>query len=147
MNQTTDDREKLLSKIENKRGELKTYLAKVEPRYSRLINFSIIAGALAAGLTAGPGFGGDGFISAAKGLFSFGIPVWQMLCLLATLLSTGVVITNGMIKSHGLSSKITQVRACDAKLEGLEAQIELNQIELKQAAKQYSQYLTEVSHI
>lgn len=137
----------LLKKIRTKRKALSDYLSKIEPRSSRLINYSIIAGAIAAGLTAGPGFGGEGFINTAKTMVSFGIPVWQMLCLVATLLSVIAVISNGMLKSHDLTSKIGQARMCDAKLEGLETMLELEQIEVKEAAQRYTQYLTEIPHI
>ncbi len=143
----TKDEEVLLTKIRNKRKELAEYLARTEPQNSRLINSSIITGALAAALTAGPGVGGDGFISAAKNMMSFGIPVWQVLCLLATVLSVTAVIANGMLKSHSLSSKVLKTRTCDAKLEGLETMLELAQLDIKQATQIYTNCLTEISHI
>lgn len=147
MIETAKDSSVLLIKIRNKRKELAEYLARTEPRHTRLINSSIVFGALAASLTAGPGVGGDGFISAAKEVVSFGIPVWQMLCLAATVLSVSVVIVNGMLKSHGLTSKVAKTRACDAKLESLETMLELEQVEIKQATQSYTQCLTELSHI
>lgn len=147
MSEISNESNALLTKIRAKRKELSAYLSQMEPRNSRLINYSIIAGALAAGLTAGPGFGGDGFIGTAKGLISFGIPVWQVLCLVATILSMVVVISNGMLKSHDLTTKVGQARMCDAKLEGLETMLELEQVDVKQAAQRYSQYLTEIPHI
>lgn len=142
-----NDNDALLKKIKAKRGEVSDYLKKNEPRHSRYITISIVAGALAAALTAGPGVGGTGFIESAKGVISFGIPVWQVLCLLATLLSMSAVITNGLLKTKDLTSKITQVRGCDAKLEGLETMLEFEQIDLKQATSLYTQYLTEIPHI
>ena len=147
MIETTKDNSVLLTKVRNKRKELRAYLTRTEPRNNRLINSSIIFGALAAALTAGPGVGGDGFISAAKEMVSFGIPVWQMLCLFATVFSVSVVIANGMLKSHNLSSKVAKTRACDAKLESLETMLELEQVDIKQATQSYTQCLTELSHI
>ncbi|MDZ7692150.1 MAG: hypothetical protein U5K69_13630 [Balneolaceae bacterium] len=141
------DKDALLTKVKSKRQEVADYLGKKEPRHSRLVTISIVAGALAAALTAGPGMGGSGFIEAAKGVVSFGIPVWQVLCLFATLLSMSAVISNGMLKSDDMSSKITQVRSCDAKLEGLELMLELDQINVKQAASLYTQYLTDIPHV
>lgn len=141
------DTDTLLSKIKSKRREVSDYLKKNEPRQSRYITISIVAGALAAALTAGPGVGGSGFIETASGLVSFGLPIWQILCLLATLLSMSAVITNGLLKTKDLTSKIVQVRGADAKLEGLETMLQLDQIDLKQAASLYTQYLTEISHI
>lgn len=142
-----EDTDALLEKIKTKRREVADYLNKNEPRQSRYITISIVAGALAAALTAGPGVGGNGFIETASGLVSFRIPIWQVLCLLATLLSMSAAITNGLLKSKDLTSKITRVRGCDAKLEGLEIMLDLEQIDLKQATSLYTQYLTEISHI
>lgn len=142
-----NESEALLEKIKTRRRQVAEYLDKNEPRQTRLITFSIVAGALAAALTAGPGVGGNGFIDAAKGVVSFGIPVWQALCLLATCFSVVVVISNGILKSNDLISKISQARGCDAKLEGLEIMLSLDQIELKEATSLYTQYLTEISHV
>jgi hypothetical protein len=142
-----NDSDTLLEKIKLKRQEVADYLKENEPRQSRYITISIVAGAAAAALTAGPGVGGNSFIETASGLFSFGIPIWQVLCLLATFLSMSAVITNGLLKSRDLTSKITQVRGCDAKLEGLEIMLDLDQIDLKQATSLYTQYLTEIPHV
>jgi hypothetical protein len=141
------DTDALLDRIKTKRREVSDYLKHNEPKQSRYIMISIVAGSLAAALTAGPGFGGTGFIDTASGLFTFGIPVWQALCLLATLLSVSAVISNGLLKSNDLISKVSQARGCDAKLEGLEIMLDMEQIELKQAASLYTQYLTEISHV
>ena len=142
-----NDAETLSEKIKTKRREIADYLKKNEPRHSRYITTSIVAGALAAALTAGPGAGGTGFIESAKGVISFGIPVWQVLCLLATVLSMAAVISNGLLKSRDLTSKIAQVRGCDAKLEGLEIMLDMDQINLKQATSLYTQYLNEIPHV
>lgn len=139
--------EALLEKIKAKRLEIADYLKKNEPRHSRYVTISIVAGALAAALTAGPAAGGTGFIESAKEVVSFGIPVWQVLCLLATLFSMAAVISNGLLKTRDLTSKISQVRGCDAKLEGLEIMLVMDQIELKQATSLYTQYLTEIPHV
>jgi len=142
-----NEKDALLEKIKAKRGEVSEYLEKNEPKHSRYITISIIAGALAAALTAGPGMGGTGFIDSAKGVVSFGIPVWQALCLMATLFSVSAVIANGLLKARDLTSQIARVRGCDAKLEGLELMLDLEQIDMKQATSLYTQYLTEIPHM
>jgi len=147
MPQNATDENVLLTKIKTKRQELANYLQKTKPQNTKLVNSSIIAGALAAALTAGPGVGGEGFISSAKGMVSFGVPVWQALCLAASILSVVAVIANGMLKSNGLAAKISKTQLCDAKLEGLEIMLELRQIDTKQALQLYTQQLTEISHI
>ncbi len=68
-----NDADVLLDRIKIKRREIAGYLTKNEPKQSRFITISIVAGALAAALTAGPGVGGSGFIETASGLVSFGI--------------------------------------------------------------------------
>nr|WP_320014869.1 hypothetical protein [uncultured Desulfobacter sp.] len=136
-----------MTKIRTKRKEIADYLAKSEPRQLRLINSSIISGAIAAALTAGPGIGGEGFVNSVTGIMSFGIPIWQALCLAATILSVAAVVINGMLKSHDLTSKVTSARSCDAKLEGLETMLELAQVNAEQATPLYTQYLTEIPHV
>lgn len=137
----------LLQRIKGKRRELARYIEKNEPRHSRLVNASIICGALTAALTAGPGVGGNGFIESIANIVSFGIPLWQVLCLAAALLSVTAVITNGMLKSQDLTTKVTQARSCASKLEGLEALLELAQVDVRQATPLYAQYIAEASHV
>ena len=147
MQKSIDDSQPLLGMIKTKRQELADYLGKTEPRHSRLISCSIVSGALAAALTAGPGIGGEGFIGFAKDIMSFGVPVWQVLCLAATVLSIVVVITNGMLKSHDLTSRIARARTCDAKLEGLETMLKLGQIDMERATQLYTECLGDMAHI
>lgn len=141
------DVDTLLKKIKTKRQELTDYLARNESRHSLLVNSSIVFGALTAAVTVGPGVGGNGFIDTVKDAVPFGIPVWQLLCLLAATLSVAAVITNSMLKSQNLTVKIASARSCSSKLEGLEALLELRQMEVKQAAPLYTQYISEVHHV
>ncbi len=147
MTQNTHDTDVLLTKIRTKRREIKSYLSNSEPRYTRFTNASIVCSALAAALTAGPGVGGDGFVSSVGNLVPFGIPVWQILCLAATILSVTAVVVTGMLKSHDLTSRIASARSCDAKLEGLETMLELAQLEVEHATPLYTQCLTEIPHV
>ena len=147
MSRNNKDEEALLAKIRAKRKILADYLLKSEPRQSRLINFSIFAGALAAALTAGPGIGGDDFVDSFKSIVSLGIPIWQLLCLIATTLSVAAVVINGILKSNDMGAKINATRSCDAKLEGLETMLELSQVSVEQAAPVYTQYLNEIPHV
>lgn len=147
MSKNNKDEEALLAKIRAKRKVLADYLVKNEPRQSRLINFSIVAGALAAALTAGPGIGGNEFVDSFKSVVSFGVPIWQVICLIATTLSIAAVVINGMLKSNDIGAKINATRSCDAKLEGLETMLELAQVSVEQAAPVYTQYLNEIPHV
>jgi len=137
----------ILANIRAKREEIDAYLKKAEPRHLRLVNGAIVCGALAAALTAGPGIGGAGFIEFAKSVATFGVPVWQALCLAATALSVFGVIANGKLKAHNLTSKIAAARGCKSKLEGLQLMLETGQMDVERGTSLYAQYLTEVSHI
>jgi hypothetical protein len=147
MTDDTSGADTILASIKAKREEIDAYLKKTEPRHMRLVNGSIVCGALAAALTAGPGIGGSGFIEFAKTVVTFGVPVWQALCLAATVLSVVVVIANGKMKAHDLTTKITAARGCNSKLEGLQLMLETGQMDVERAASLYTQYITEVSHI
>lgn len=147
MSEHTTDKDALVSRIKAKRQQISDYVAKAAPRHSWLITCSIVAGALAAALTAGPGVGGEGFIGAANDVVKFGIPVWQVLCFAATVLSIVAVIANGMLKSYDYTSKITNATRCDAKLEGIEVMLEFGQLDVSEATKQYTQCLTEIPGI
>lgn len=139
----------LLLKIANKRKAIAKYIAKNEPHQRKLVNASIISGAVAAALTAGPGVGGNEFIQKVNDStpFDIGIPTWQIICVAATILSVASVVFNGMIKTHDMSAKISSARGCDAKLEGLELRLALSQLKADDAASLYSQYINEIAHI
>lgn len=147
MSNGSKEEEMLLAKIKTKRQQLADYLDTMEPRHSTMIMCSIVAGALSAALTAGPGVGGEGFINSATDVASFGIPLWQVLCLAATVLSVIAVVANGLLKSYDLTSKITSARTCDAKLEGIETMLELGQTDVEQATQHYTQCLAEMPHV
>lgn len=144
MSNPTNETRVLLGKIRTKRQELSRYLEKTEPRHSAMITTSIVAGAFSAALTAGPGVGGEGFISSVSSVGSLGLPVWQVICLAASILSVAAVVANGLLKSYDLTFKIASARTCDAKLEGIETMLELGQVDLKQATQHYTQCLAEM---
>jgi hypothetical protein len=144
MSNATADKDRLLAKIRAKRHDLAGYLDKTEPRHSAMLMASIVAAALSAALTAGPGVGGEAFIDSASGVVSLGFPVWQVLCAAASVLSVIAVVSNGLLKSYDLTTKIASARTCDAKLEGIETMLELEQTDLKQATRAYTQCLAEM---
>jgi hypothetical protein len=52
-----------------------------------------------------------------------------------------------MYKSNDIASRLAKAQGCDAKLEGLETLLELDQIGVKEAATQYTQYVAEIPFI
>ena len=115
-----DTRESLLKRIKDRRRSIKSFLSSLEPAGTRLTNFNIICGAIATVLTATPAIGGK------------------------TMMST---IAANLYKSHEIATRLGKAQACDAKLEGLETLLELEQITLKDSATQYTQYISEIPFV
>lgn len=117
------------------------------PFLVRLVNTAIVSSALAAALTVGPAFGGQTLTAWLTGTLGFTAPVWQLLCLGATICSVSAAIATNMSKSHEIASRILRAQTCDVKLEGLETLLEMDQIDMAKASSLYTQYLPEISFI
>lgn len=142
-----NQKEKLLKKIKIKRSEIHRFLKSAEPRNKRLINIAIVCGAIAAALTAGPAFGGKTLTGWLTNTLELTSPVWQLLCLAATVCSVSAVIVTNISKSHGIATNILRAQTCNAKLEGLETLLEMEQVELNKATTLYTDYLNEISFL
>jgi hypothetical protein len=59
------DRQNLTTRIKDKRKQIADYIAATEPRANRLTTTSIVCGAIATLLTAGPAVGGAKFYKGA----------------------------------------------------------------------------------
>ena len=145
MTETTDSKDALLKRIGDKRAEIAAYLAKSQPRNRRLVNTAIVCSAVAAAMTAGPAFGGKTLTAWLTETLRLESPVWQLLCLVATLCSIAAAIATNMSKSHDIASKILRAQTGDARLEGLETLLELDQIDVAKASSLYvEKYLPEI---
>jgi hypothetical protein len=138
MSTDADTKKTLLQNIGAKRSEIRSFLSKTEPRNVRLVNMAIICSAIAAALTAGPAFGGK-TLTAWLETLGLRSPVWQLLCLGATACSVAAVVVTNMSKSHEITSKLFRAQTTDAKLEGLEALVQMDQIEIDKASSLYVQ--------
>ena len=141
-------KESLLRKITGKRLEIRSFISKTEPRNTRLINIATICSAIATSLTAAPAFGGkplSAWLTKTLGLEQ--LPVWQLLCFGAMGCSFAAMVAGNMLKSHEITSKLLRAQATNAKLEGLETLIELDQTDIENASSLYSQYLNDVSFL
>jgi hypothetical protein len=139
-------REDLLKRIRNKRRSIRSYLNHLEPTGMRLANFNIICGAIATVLTAAPAIGGSALIDVI-GSSDPSSQTWRMLFAAAALFSLVSTIAAEMYKSREIASRLGKAQACDAKLEGLETLLALDQIEFKNSATQYTQYISEIPFI
>ena len=148
MPNNTEDKDKLLKIIRDKRTQITSYLQAVEPRGSRLMNRNIVFGGVASLLTAAQlAFGHDPVeflkpISPAAGL-----SVWQLLAVAATICSAVATIAGAIYKQQEIASRLAKAQACGVKLEGLQASLDLKFIDPKEANARYGQYISEVPFV
>ena len=141
-----DTRESLLKRIKDRRRSIKSFLSSLEPAGTRLTNFNIICGAIATVLTATPAIGGKTMMD-ALGSSDPNSLTWRIPFATAALFSLLSTIAANLYKSHEIATRLGKAQACDAKLEGLETLLELEQITLKDSATQYTQYISEIPFV
>jgi MFS family permease len=137
----------LLTTVRQKRQKLDVFLATAVPRKRRLMNITIVAGALAAALTAAPAAGGQPFttwMTAAMGLTS---PSWRFLCGAASIFSIMATLATQLLKSNNLEERITRAQGCRAKLEVLEIGIASGQLDTARATAEYLQCVQDAAFI
>src|SRR5918912_745826 len=93
----------LLRKVRDKRRRIATFVSTLEPRGDRLVTLSIICGAIATALTAGPAIGGSR-LTDALGSAGPNSPSWRILCGAATVFSLLATIATNLYKSHDMAS-------------------------------------------
>jgi MFS family permease len=137
----------LLETVRQKRRQVNAFLAAAVPRKRRLMNITIVAGALAAALTAAPAAGGQPFtawMTSAMGLTS---PSWRLLCGAASIFSIMATVATQLLKSNSLEERITRAQSCRAKLEVLEIGIAAGQVDTARATAEYLQCVQETAFI
>jgi hypothetical protein len=142
-----ESHEEILKLIRNKRQHIETFLAAARPRRRRLVNTTIVAGSVAAALTAAPALGGQPFtawLTAALGLSS---PSWRLLCAAAAVSSVTATVATQMLKSQNVEEQVTRAQGCRAKLEALEVGLSIGHVDLKQASGEYLKCLEEVAFL
>src|ERR671916_340578 len=96
----------LVRHITQKRQQVEAFLAHAVPRKRRLLNLTIVAGTLAAALTAAPAVAGQPFtawLTAALGLSS---PSWRLLCGAAAACSILATLATQLLKSNRLEERV-----------------------------------------
>lgn len=127
----------LLDQVRAKRLSLERFLAQKQPRKRRLLNTTIIGGALAAALTAGPAVGGPSFTTWLTMTLSLSSPSWRLLCAAASVCSIAATVATQLLKSQQIEEHVTRAQGCRAKLEMLEVGLTTGTIDQKQAAAEY----------
>jgi MFS family permease len=149
MDETSDTRQRLSTRIEEKQRAIRAYLGRERPRRTRLANTSIVGSALAAAFTAGPAVGGTGFTNSVAELFNLSDDsvVWRGLCLLAVICSVAAALATNFATSHSLADRVSAAETCSAQLEGLQVALNFGHIEIEEAVKLYQQYATQVAFV
>jgi hypothetical protein len=137
----------LLTQIRAKRAQVEAIVASAVPRKRRLLNMSIIGGAIAAVLTTGPAVGGQSFVTWFKTTLGLTSPGWQVLCGAAALCSMAATISTQLLKSHNLEERVFRGQSCRAKLEALEVGISTGQIDVPRATSEYMKCLEEAAFL
>ena len=135
----------LLDRVRSKRAEVDKYLEFNSRRRRLLVNLAIIAGALAALLTAPPAVGGEPFTDWLKQLFHSTAPAWQFLCLFACLASLASVIAIQIQKSNNYDEHIVRAQELRAALEVLEVSITCGSLTIDKATSQFLKCLEDSS--
>ena len=149
MDETSDTRQRLSTRIDAKQKDLQSYLGRERPRRTRLANISIVGSALAAAFTAGPAVGGTGFTNAVAELFNLSDDsvVWRGLCLLAVIASIAAALATNFATSRSVADRVSAAETASAQLEGLQVSLNFGHIEIDEAVKLYQQYSTQVAFV
>lgn len=136
----------LLKRIKERRHSIRSFVKNLEPKGVLLTNVNIVCSTIATLLTAGPALGGKTLMDAVNASSPDSIS-WKIVFGLAALLSLVSAIAANLYKSNDMAANLNKARVCDAKLEALETLLELNRINLDDAATQYTQLLPDISFI
>ena len=149
MNAPDELKQKLLDRIKSKRATITTYASTLEKRGNRLTNVGLVCTTVTSVLTAGPAFGGTTFTSTTSDIL--GLPnaslVWRFLCLAAVILSLIAALANNANKPSENASKLIKAQATGVLMEKLEMALEFDHVTPEAAAKQFQDYLLEVTFI
>jgi hypothetical protein len=142
-------RRALLDRIEKRRAAIDQYLRKMRPRGERLSLIGVVASTVSAVLVAGPAVGGDSFSGVVQG--ALGLPkestVWQVLCLMALVVSVVAALAGNLVRSEDLLARISGAEAAASELEGLTTMLEFGTIDAATGVQLFQQYNSTVSFI
>lgn len=134
---TAEPTGELVRRVTGLRGRLDGFLAATRPKKRRLLNTTIVAGSLAAALTAAPAAGGATLTAWLTATLGLGGPSWRLLCGAATVCSVAATVSTQLLKSNNLEERVTRAQGCRARLEALEVGLALGSLDEPQAAAEY----------
>jgi len=144
---TIDPRHDLLTRIQDKRRQVDSFVGAALPRKRRLLNVTIFGGTLAAAFTAGPAAGGASFTGWLTSTLGLSSPAWQILCGAAAACSVAATVSTQLLKSQHIEEHVTRAQSCRAKLEVLEIGLITGQLESAQATTEFIRCVEEVSFL
>ena len=133
----TEPIEELLDRIRQKRRAMTKFLTVARPRKRRLLNTTIVAGPLAAALTAAPAVGGQSFTAWLSSVLELAAPSWRILCATATVCSVMATVATQLLKSHNIEENVARALGCRAKLEVLDTALTLGHLDVAEATAEY----------
>ena len=114
-----------------------TFSRAAATRRRRLHNLTIVAGTLAAALTAAPAFGGKPMADWLTAAWGLSAPSWRLLCGLAATCSIMATIATQVLKSHNVEENFTRAQEPRAHLEILDVGVVSGEIDASRAAEEY----------
>jgi len=139
--------DRLERRVQAKRDDVDRYLAAACRHRSRLVQVAIIAGSIAAGLTAGPALGGKPLADRLAAIFGLDTPAWQILCLAAMLCSLAATIATQLHKSNNYEEHIVRAQDVRAALEALDFGIVSGHLGRHEAMSRYLKCVESASFI
>lgn len=134
----------LMRRVREKRNAIDSYLDVACRRRHRLVHVTIIAGSVAAALTAAPALGGKPFTDWLDGATEAPTQSWRILCALAALCSLAATIASQLHRSNDYDDHITRARGAKANLEALEVGIECGYLNTRDAVNRYMTCIEDV---
>ena len=139
--------EELIARVHGKRAEVHHYLQATCRRSHLLVNVSIVAGSVAAALTAAPALGGKRLTDWLNEAFGLSQPSWRILCAIACVCSLIATIATRTRASHNYEDHIARAQGVKAALEVLEVGLEAGTVNRHQAIAQLGTCIEDSSFI
>src|SRR5687767_5530282 len=149
MAEDSEQRRDLLRRIEARRAGVQAFLRENRPRIRRRANITIVLTSLSAVFTAGPALGGETFATSVQnglGLATNSV-VWQVLCLLAMLVSVTAAVLANIAKSQDADARLSTAEAANAELEGLATLLQFGHLSVDDGVKLYQQYAGKIPFV
>jgi len=105
---------RLISRVRAKRAKVERYLRVVGARRRRLVNVTIVAGAIATMLTAAPALGGKPLAGWLTETFELSSPSWRILCALAAVCSLIAAVATQLHTSKNYEEHIARAQEIKA---------------------------------